>query len=260
MTILGYILLFTFLGSVFSLIGGVFLLFKEKLALRISHLLFSFAAGTLLGTAFFDLLPEAASNAVDTASNASKNINIFFWALVGILVFFLIERFIHWFHHHHEHPSERVGQVKPTVALITLGDSVHNFIDGVAIAASFLLNIPLGIVTALAVAAHEIPQEMGDFSILLHRGVNRKKVLLLNLLSSAAAIAGAVLTFFMADFVTGLLPVFLAITAGFFIYIAASDLIPEIHEKNKAGFAFIESFLLILGVFVIWVFVSLLER
>ena len=173
------------------------------------------------------------------------------------MFFFLIERFIHWFHHHHEHPSEE-GQIKPTVALITFGDSVHNFIDGVAIAASFLVNIPLGIVTSLAVAAHEIPQEIGDFSLLLHKCVDRKKVLLLNLLSSAAAIAGAVLTFFMADFVTGLLPVFLSITAGFFIYIAASDLIPEIHEKNKAGFAFIESFLLILGVLVIWVFVSLL--
>lgn len=246
-----YILFFTLIGSVFSLIGGVFMLFKKKLALRISHLLFSFAAGTLLGTAFFDLLPEA-------ASNASKNINIFLWVLIGFLFFFLIERSIHWFHHHHEHPSAK-GQVEPTVALITFGDSIHNFIDGIAIAASFLVNIPLGIVTALAVAAHEIPQEIGDFSILLHKGVDRKKVLLLNLLSSLAAIVGAVLTFFMADFVTGLLPIFLAITAGFFIYIAASDLIPEIHEKNKAGFAFIESALLILGVFAIWVFVSLLE-
>ncbi|OGH14602.1 MAG: hypothetical protein A2860_03315 [Candidatus Levybacteria bacterium RIFCSPHIGHO2_01_FULL_37_33] len=246
-----YILFFTLIGSVFSLIGGVVILFKEKLALRISHLLFSFAAGTLLGTAFFDLLPEA-------ASNAPKDINIFLWALIGFLVFFLIERFIHWFHHHHEHPAEPA--LKPTVALITLGDSVHNFIDGVAIAASFLVNIPLGIVTSLAVAAHEIPQEIGDFSILLHKGVDRKKVLLLNLLSSAAAIVGAVLTFLMADFVTGLLPVFLSVTAGFFIYIAASDLIPEIHEKNKAGFAFIESFLLILGIFAIWVFVSLLGR
>ncbi|OGH43362.1 MAG: hypothetical protein A3H50_01605 [Candidatus Levybacteria bacterium RIFCSPLOWO2_02_FULL_37_10] len=246
-----YILFFTLIGSVFSLIGGVVILFKEKLALRISHLLFSFAAGTLLGTAFFDLLPEA-------ASNAPKDINIFLWALIGFLVFFLIERFIHRFHHHHEHPAEPA--LKPTVALITLGDSVHNFIDGVAIAASFLVNIPLGIVTSLAVAAHEIPQEIGDFSILLHKGVDRKKVLLLNLLSSAAAIVGAVLTFLMADFVTGLLPVFLSVTAGFFIYIAASDLIPEIHEKNKAGFAFIESFLLILGIFAIWVFVSLLGR
>ena len=247
-----YILFFTLIGSVFSLIGGIVLLFKEKLALRISHLLFSFAAGTLLGTAFFDLLPEA-------ASNASKNINIFLWVLIGFLFFFLIERFIHWFHHHHEHSSEE-GQIKPTVALITSGDSIHNFIDGIAIAASFLVNIPLGIITALAVAAHEIPQEIGDFSILLHKGVDRKKVLLLNLLSSLAAIVGAVLTFFMADFVTGLLPGFLSVTAGFFIYIAASDLIPEIHHENRKGFAVIETALLFLGVIVIWVFVSLLER
>lgn len=252
---LGLILLFTFLGSVVSLIGGVVLLFKEKLVLKASHFFASFAAGTLLGAAFFDLLPEASEERGDT--------NIFLWTLIGILVFFLLERFIHWFHHHHEHPAHRSKSSdrddKHTIPLIIFGDSVHNFIDGVVIAATFLSSIHLGIVTTLAVAAHEIPQEIGDFGMLLHRGLSRKKVLFFNVLSALTAMVGAILTFFIGDFVKSLLPLFLSVTSGFFIYIAASDLIPEIHEEKRRGFAFMESVLLLIGVLVVWVFVSLLE-
>ncbi|MBI1982115.1 MAG: ZIP family metal transporter [Candidatus Levybacteria bacterium] len=141
-----YILLFVLLGSILSLIGGIVLLFKEKFTLKISHLLMSFAAGTLLATAFFDLMPEAAE---ETAIST-----VLLWTLLGILLFFLLERFIHWFHHHHEH-EER--EEKQTVPLIIFGDSVHNFIDGAAIAAAFLVSFPLGVTTALAVAMHEIP-------------------------------------------------------------------------------------------------------
>lgn len=248
MTLLSYIIIFTFLGSVISLIGGVILLFKEKFAIKISHFLASFAAGALLGTAFFDLLPEA--------SEHSGQMNIFLWTLMGILAFFLMERFIHWFHHHHEHGEK---EVKPVVPLILVGDSVHNFIDGIAIAATFFVNIPLGIVTSLAVAAHEIPQEIGDFGILLHRGIERKKVLFFNFLSALTAMAGAIITFFASDLITGILPVFLAVTAGFFIYIAASDLIPEIHNEDRKVIAFYETLLLLLGVLVIWIAVSVLE-
>lgn len=243
-----YILLFTFMGSVLSLIGGIVLLFKEKIAIKISHFLFSFAAGTLLGVAFLDLIPEALQEA--------ENGNILFWVLFGMLTFFLLERFIHWFHHHHEHEEK---DIKHTIPLILIGDSVHNFIDGVAIAAAFLVNIPLGIATAFAVAAHEIPQEVGDFGILLHRGMKARKVLLFNVLSSLAAILGALLTFFAGAMAAGLLPFFLAVTAGFFIYIAASDLIPEIHNEKRKGFAFIETLLLFLGVLLIFIFVGFLE-
>lgn len=245
-----YILLFTLLGSVVSLIGGVILLFREKLALKISHFLASFAAGTLLGAAFFDLLPEAAEAAGEVGS-------IFIWALVGIISFFLLERFIYWFHHHHVHKEKHVG--KPTVPLIILGDSIHNFIDGIAIAATFLVSVPLGITTALAVAAHEIPQEIGDFGILLHRGMKKKNVLLVNITSSLTAVAGALLTYIFGSNLAEYLPMILAITAGFFIYIAASDLIPEIHEENRKGFAFVESVLLLVGIAVIWISVTLLE-
>ncbi len=238
-----YILLFSFIGSVVSLVGGVLLLFREKLALKISHYLSSFAAGTLLGTAFFDLLPEAADQAKGEA--------VFQWTLAGLLIFFLLERFIH---HHHDSPKEDA-----VVPLIVIGDSIHNFIDGVAMAATFLVSIPLGIVTSLAVAAHEIPQEIGDFGLMLHKGVARKRVLLINFLSALAAMAGAILTYLEKDRIEGLLPAVLGLTAGFFIYIAASNLIPEIHNRENQQMAFWETVVLLLGVLVIFIAISTLE-
>lgn len=252
MSTLAFIVLFTLIGSVASLLGGAILLIKEKIAIKISHFLSAFAAGALLATAFFDLLPEAQSEAGE--------MNIFLFALGGFLFFFLIERFIHWSHHHQS------GEVEPTkkapksiVALINIGDSVHNFVDGVVIASTFMVSIPLGIVTSFAVAAHEIPQEIGDFGIMLHHGVKRKKVLLFNVLSALTSLIGAVLTFVYGDAIKGLLPLFLSIAAGFFIYIAASDLIPEIHNEEKRSIALIETVLLLLGVFVIWGATQLLE-
>lgn len=245
MTLLIYILIFSFIGSVVSIIGGTLLLLKEKFARKISHFLASFAAGTLLGTAFFDLLPEAMEFSQETT-------DIFLWALVGILVFFLIERFIH----HHGDYAEEGSQVVP---LIVIGDTLHNFIDGVAMAASFLISIPLGIVTSLAVAAHEIPQEMGDFGLMLHKGISRARILLINLISAASALAGAVLTYMAKDSIEKLLPIILALTAGFFIYIAASNLIPEIHHTGNKKMAFWETILLFAGVLTVWVVISLLE-
>lgn len=249
MSILGYIIVFSLIGSVISLIGGMLLLFKEKFARKFSHLLASFAAGALLGTAFLDLLPEAIHESGGEAG-------IIVWALVGMMVFFVLERFIHFFHHHHEHAVTD----KPTVALLMTGDSIHNFIDGVVIAATFMVSIPLGIVTTLAVAAHEIPQEIGDFGVMLKHGLPRKRVLFFNFLSAVAAIVGALITYFAGGAIEGYLPYLLALTAGFFIYIAASDLIPEIHEENRHGLAFIETGLLVLGIMVIWVSISLLEH
>jgi len=248
MSILTYILIFTFLGSIVSLIGGVLLLIKEKFALKVSHFLASFAAGTLLGTAFFDLLPEA-----QEASNTSEE-NIFLWTLIGILFFFLMERFIHH-HGHGKNPEDK----KSVVPLIVVGDTVHNFIDGVAMAATFLVSIPLGIVTSLAVAAHEIPQEIGDFGLMLHKGVARKKVLLINFYCALAAIVGAVLTYLAGNLIQGLLPAFLSVTAGFFIYIAVANLIPEIHSRDNQKKAFWETVMLFAGVVVIYVIVTLLE-
>lgn len=250
MDTLGYILIFTLIGSVVSLVGGLLLFLKEKFALKISHFLTAFAAGALLSTAFFDLLPEATAHMEELGVST----DIPLWTLAGVLTFFLLERFIH--HHNHGKISE---EKKSVIPLVIIGDIVHNFTDGVAIAATFLISIPLGIVTSLAVAAHEIPQEIGDFGIMLHNGMTRKKVLLINFYSSLAAMAGAILTYIYKDKVEGFLPLILAVTAGFFIYIALANLIPEIHSRDNQKVAFWETVMLFVGVFVIYFAISSLE-
>jgi len=253
MSTLAYILIATFLGSIVALIGGVILLFNENFTFKISHLLASFAAGVLLGTAFFDLLPEASRKA------EGSDVNIFFWTLAGIIIFFLMERFIHWFHHHEEY-HEHTNESKSTVPLIVVGDTLHNFLDGVVIAATFLASIPLGILTTLAVFAHEVPQEIGDFGLLVHKRLNRSKIIWINVLSAAASLVGAMITYVLGNILEPYIPVFLSITAGFFIYIATSDLIPEIHFERRRNFAIWETGLLIFGIFVIFITVLLLEH
>lgn len=237
-----YIVIFTAIGGILSLIGGLMLLAKPKFANNVSHLLASFAAGALLGTAFFDLLPESLHD--------GKAETVFLYVLLGILFFFILERFLHWSHHHAS--DIEVAKGKPIVALVVVGDTIHNFIDGIAIAATFLVSIPLGIVTAIAVGAHEIPQEIGDFGILLKEKLKRKKIILLNVVSALASILGAVLMFMFSDVSEHIVPIVLPITAGFFIYIALSDLIPEIHHENRRGFALKETVMLLLGVLVIY--------
>lgn len=251
MSTLIYILVFTFLGSVVSLIGGVVLLYREKFAIKISHFLSSFAAGVLLGTAFFDLLPEA--------SEGAGGGDIFLWTLIGILGMFLTERLVHWFHHH-QHKHESSKDKKSIIPLIVISDVAHNFIDGIVIAATFIASIPLGIVTSIAVIAHEIPQEIGDFGILLHRGMARKKVLLINIASALTAIFGAVIAFSFGEVVEVYLPSMLSLAAGFFIYIAASDLIPEIHSEERRIVALVETLFLLFGVVLIWFLVTILEH
>lgn len=253
MSTLEFILLFSFLGSIGSLIGGVLLLSKKSLALKISHFLASFAAGTLLGTAFFDLLPESLGEA------QKLNINVPLWILIGILIFFLIERFFHFFHHHQkQHESDK--EVKSTVPLIVIGDTVHNFVDGIVIAATFLSSIPLGIITTLAVIAHEIPQEIGDIGLLLHKGLTRKQVITVNVLSASVSIIASIMTYIIGGILENYIPIFLALTTGFFIYISTTDLIPEIqYEKNKK-YALIKTILLFAGILLIYTTVSFTQH
>lgn len=246
MSELTYILLLTFLGSIAALIGGLLLVARKNFALKVSHYLSAFAAGTFLGAAFFDLLPEAAHEAEELG------INIFFWTLIGISLFFLVERFIHWFHHHEEGAHEHEKESSATVPLIITGDTVHNFVDGIVIAGTFLVNPSLGVVTTFAVMAHEIPQEIADFGLLLHKGLSRMKVVLLNILSATAAFLGALLAYFTGGLFQESIPLFLALIAGFFIYIATSDLIPEIHYEKNTRAAFVKTLLLFLGIAVIW--------
>lgn len=252
---LGNILLFTFLGSIGALLGGVILLSKEKASRKLSHFLASFAAGTLLGAAFFDLLPEAAHQAEETG------IDVFLWTFIGIAIFFLIERFIHTFHHHENYDGHDVRhESRTTIPLIIISDTLHNFLDGVVIAATFLVNIPLGVITTFAVIAHEIPQEIGDMGLLVHKGMKRGRVIFVNIVSACAAFAGAVLTYIVGVKLVEQLSIFLALTAGFFIYIALSDLIPEIHHEKRKGYALLETALLLLGVLLIYLSVSFLEH
>ena len=256
MSTLSYIILFTLLGSIGSLIGGVILLSMGKLAAKISHFLAAFAAGVLLGTAFIDLLPEALHHSEELGGD----VNIFLWVLLGILGFFLLERFIHWFHHHHDSNNLKREEKKAAIPLIIFGDTFHNFIDGMLIAATFMVDIKLGMVTTLAVAAHEIPQEIGDFGLLLHRGMSKVQVLVINLVSALAALVGAILAYSLGDLIGGLIPILLSLASGFFIYIALSDLIPEIHSEDRKDIAFWESVLLVLGAIVIYLLVSFLEH
>ena len=203
------------------------------------------------------LLSRASKSIKELAESSKTNIHI--WVLVGILIFFILERFIHWFHHHEKH-DEHLKESRSTVPLIIISDTVHNFLDGAIIAATFLTSVPLGIVTTLAVITHEIPQEIGDFGLLLSKGMSKNKIIIVNVISAAVAFAGALLTYLFGNFLENYVAIFLALTAGFFIYIATSDLIPEINYERRRGYAIIESFLLIFGIIVIFLSVSLINH
>lgn len=250
MPLLTLILLFTFLGSIASLIGGFILIANKKLTQEIMPVFVPFAAGTLLSVSFFDLLPEA-------LEFSKKSESILSIALLGIILFFLLERYLLWFHHHLHH--EEREETKPTNTLIIIGDTLHNFLDGVIISASFLVSVPLGVVTAIAVGLHELPQEISDFGVLLASGMKRKSVILINILSAFSSFAGAVLAFYFLSLANYLLPFLLAFAAGNFIYIASSDLIPEIHSEFKSKKAHLQTFFFITGVLVTRLLTLLLE-
>jgi zinc and cadmium transporter len=195
----------------------------------------------LLAATFFDLLPESLHQI--EAEVATQ------WVLAGIIAFFLLEHFVNWFHHHHEHGKAEVAPAP----LIVLGDSIHNLLDGIAIGAAFLIDVPTGIVAAIAVAAHEIPQEIGDFGLLLKFGYEKRKVILINIASALMSTVGALVTFWLGSEAELPVGVLLAITAGMFIYIAASDLIPTIHEESKKKIGHLAAVLLLVGIVVVGV-------
>lgn len=244
--LLAYIIIFTTIGSTLSLFGSFLLLIQKRFTENLSNVLISFAAGVLISVAFLDLIPEAQAQARDNEFLA--------FVLLGFVIFFLAERFLRIFHHHHEHGTE----TKPSTYLVLIGDSAHNFIDGIIIAASFLTSIPLGISTALAVAAHEIPQEIADMGILIANGFTKKKALMYNFLSALTALLGALTAYFFAGFIKENLYIFLSVTAGFFIYISASDLIPNLHEKlteNRVA----NTIIFLLGITSVFLFKAFFE-
>ncbi|MDD2689565.1 MAG: ZIP family metal transporter [Candidatus Omnitrophica bacterium] len=218
--ILALILSSTLLVSLISLVGIFTLLIKDKLLGKILFILIGFSAGALIGSAFLHILPEAIKK--------SNSIAVFYYLILGLVLFFLLERYFYWRHCH-----EGVCDIHAFSYLNLIGDGFHNFIDGMVIAASFTLSIKLGLVTTLAIILHEIPQEIGDFGVLIYGGFSKQKALFYNFISALMAMIGAIAGFFLSDFALGFSNFILPLTAGGFVYIAASDLIPEIHrEKN----------------------------
>jgi len=241
MSILFYILISTFLISLIAFVGAVILFLKEELLNKILLILVSFAAGALIGGAFLHLIPEAIK---EVGVEDDSLLKIFLFLLFGFCAFFVLENSINWHHHHaKEHP-----EIKPFSYLILISDGVHNFIDGLIVAGSFIVSIPLGIVTALAVAFHEIPQEIGDFGILIYSGFEKIKALFLNFLSAITIVFGGVLGFLLSERMGDSMIFLLPFAAGSFIYIACSDLIPEIKHKVSPQKALIHFFVFLLGI------------
>jgi zinc and cadmium transporter len=210
------------LMSAIALVGSVTLLLSERTLKRILLPLVAFAAGSLLGGAFFHMIPAGLAAGIGESAAAA-------WILSGFAVFFAIEQFLHW---HHSHRADVVAK-KPLTYLILIGDGLHNFIGGLAVAGAFLIDLRLGIVTWLAAAAHEVPQELGDFGVLVHGGWDRRKALFFNVLSALTFAVGGLIAYavsFRLD-VSFLVP----FAAGNFIYIGASDLIPEVKHHERLG-------------------------
>lgn len=211
-------MLSTLLVCLLSLVGIIALLLKNKILNKILLVLVGFSAGALMGGAFLHLLPESLEE--------TKAITVSLFLLVGFSSFFLIERFLHWHHCH-----KGICEVHTFTYMNLFGDGVHNFIDGVIIATSFITNIHLGIVTTIAIIAHEVPQEIGDFGVLIYGKFTKAKALFFNFLSALTAMVGALFGYFLSNTFQNIIPSILPFAAGGFIYIAASDLIPELHKE-----------------------------
>ncbi len=252
MSLLTWILLFCLLGGVLSVLAaGAYLLLPETLRARLLPHAVSFAIGALLGAAFLALLPHALN-----APGVEDYHAITGTVLFGVLVFFLLEKMLLWRHCHHNHCEVHAAEGHNTqhkaATLILVGDGLHNFVDGVLIGAAFITDVHLGIVTALAVAAHEIPQEVGDFAVLLHGGFSRGKALFYNILSSLTTVIGGVLAYYAFREVEALLPYVLALAASSFIYVAMSDLIPDLHKRVQISATVQQVMLIVAGVLVIY--------
>lgn len=221
------VILSVVLVSCVSLIGILTLLMGKELSKKLLLILVSLSAGTLFGGAFLHLLPEA-------AEKAGFTLQISLLVLAGVIVFFVLEKFIHWHHcHHHSFVQEKHKHETHIAPLNIAGDALHNFLDGLVIAGAYLINVPLGIATTIAVIIHEVPQEIADFGVLLYSGLSKKKALLLNFMSATMAIIGAILGLVLGSkfdfFVAGLVP----FAAGGFLYIAGSNLIPELQKEAQ---------------------------
>jgi zinc and cadmium transporter len=238
--LMAWIISFSLLGSVGALAGAALLLVFPEIARRkLVPNLISFASGTLLGAAFLCMIPAGIR-----AASAQP---VLLTVLAGMVLFFILEKLVLW-RHCHESDCEVHGQAAP---LILIGDALHNFVDGIVIAAAFLTSVSLGITATIAIIAHEIPQEVGDFAILLDSGLPRVRALVLNGLSAAATLPGAMLAYFWLAETSSAMPHILALSASSFIYIATADLIPSLHSSVSIADSTRQTLLLILGIVTI---------
>jgi len=226
MIILLWVIGATFLISLIAFVGALTLFLKEKLLNKILLVLVAFSAGALIGGAFLHLMPEAI---VKVGIDEFSILNVFLYLLLGFCVFFILEQLIRWHHHHATtHPK-----IMPFSYLILISDGIHNFIDGLVMAASFSVSFPMGAVTATAIALHEIPQEIGDFGVLVYGGFERVRALILNYISAVTVVFGGITGYLLYAWLGESVVFLLPFAAGNFIYIASTDLIPEIRYKES---------------------------
>lgn len=226
--------------SVVSLVGAFTLSFKESFLKKVLFFLIALAAGALLGDAFIHLIPEA-------FHEAESSLAVSLLILLGILSFFVLEKFLHWHHSHGEEEfSENHARIHPLGHLVLVSDGIHNFIDGLVIGIAFIVSPEVGIATTLAIALHEIPQEIGDFGLLIHAGFSRMKALAVNFASALLAFFGLIVAFTLAEVSELAIPLIAAFAAGNFIYIALADLVPELQKTTgvkKTGMQLLALFL-----------------
>lgn len=237
--VLLYIVGSTLLISLIALIGIISLSIKQKILERITLILVSLSAGALMGGAFFHLIPEAVEQTMNT--------DLFYYVMLGFLLFFFIEKIFHWRHCH-----KGRCDIHTFTYMNLIGDFIHNFVDGLVIAGSFLIDINLGITTSIAIALHEIPQEIGDYAVLIYGGFSKYRALILNFLIALSVIFGGLVGYFISTIISDMIIFLLPLTAGGFIYIASCDLIPEIRktETLKASIGTFTFF--ILGLLIMW--------
>ncbi len=235
-----YALIASILCSLLSLIGIILLGLKDRILKKILLILVAFSSGTLFGSAFLHLIPEALEKGNDV---------VFIYVIGGICLFFLVEKLLQWRHCH-----DIDCQVHSFAYINLFGDGLHNFLDGVIIASAFISSVPLGVTTTLAVIYHEIPQEMGDFGVLLHGGFTKTQALMYNFLSASFSLLGVLVTYFFAILLfKGIVSIILPLAAGGFIYLAGSDLIPQLHNRrSNPGESLFQLFYILTGVSLMW--------
>lgn len=233
-----YSVVSVFLISLVSLIGVLALSLNRDRLAKLTLFLVSLAVGGLFGDAFIHLLPES-------FQELGTNLSVSLYVISGILIFFVLEKFLRWRHCHIPTSEEHMH---PLATINLVGDAVHNLIDGMLVGASYMVSLPIGIATTLAVIMHEIPQEVGDFGVLIHAGLSVKKALALNFLSALTAMLGVILAIVLGSEIEGFSLSLLPIAAGGFLYIAGSDLIPELHHEVKVLRSLLQFVMILLGV------------